>query len=79
MSWSLADAWRDLELQKSQAVNVQISRLNRLQRSYVADQVVVVHKDSTARSAKFLVGVLQAIEAYVRRQLQAPGSWKVST
>ncbi|KAI1304313.1 hypothetical protein F5Y03DRAFT_175160 [Xylaria venustula] len=76
LSWDLADAWSALEMQRSRAVNVQISGLNRLQRSYVADKVAAVHKDSTVRSAKFLVGVLQAIETYLREQLQTPNLWK---
>ncbi|KAJ8130086.1 hypothetical protein O1611_g3545 [Lasiodiplodia mahajangana] len=72
LSWTLAEAWSALELQRSRAANVQISSLNRLQRSYVADKVAAVQKDSTVRSAKFLVGVLRAVESYVRDQLQAP-------
>ncbi|KAI0115802.1 hypothetical protein GGR51DRAFT_555677 [Nemania sp. FL0031] len=72
LSWTLAEAWSALELQKSRAINVQISSLNRLQRSYVADKVAAVQKDSTVRSAKFLVGVLRAVESYIRDQLQAP-------
>ncbi|KAH8163567.1 hypothetical protein CIB48_g4679 [Xylaria polymorpha] len=72
LSWNLAEAWSALELQKSRAVKVQISNLNRLQRSFVADKVAAVQKDSTVGSAKFLVGVLQAIETYVRDQLETP-------
>ncbi|TGJ85619.1 hypothetical protein E0Z10_g3140 [Xylaria hypoxylon] len=76
ISWNLADAWSALELQKHRATNVQISGLNRLQRSYVVDKVAAVQKDSTVRSAKFLVGVLRAIETYLRGQLQTPTGWK---
>ncbi|KAK5631868.1 hypothetical protein RRF57_007582 [Xylaria bambusicola] len=76
LSWTLTEAWNDLELEKSRAVNLQISGLNRLQRSFAADTVAAVHKDSTVRSAKFLVGVLKAIEKYLREQMQVPGSWK---
>ncbi|KAI1738338.1 hypothetical protein F4680DRAFT_450092 [Xylaria scruposa] len=72
LSWNLAEAWSALELQKSRAINVQISNLNRLQRSYVADEVASVQKDSTIGSAKFLVGVLRAIETYLRGQLETP-------
>lgn len=78
LSWTLAEAWNALELQKSRAVNVQISHLNRLQRSYLMDQVAAVHKDSTVQSAKFLVGVLRAVETYLRGQLQTPTYSKVS-
>ncbi|KAI1282275.1 hypothetical protein F5Y07DRAFT_234953 [Xylaria sp. FL0933] len=76
LSWNLAAAWSALELQQSRAANVQISALNRLQRSFVVDDVAAVHKDSTVQSAKFLVGILQAIEAYLRGELQTPNSWK---
>ncbi|KAI0458364.1 hypothetical protein F5B21DRAFT_24453 [Xylaria acuta] len=72
LSWNLAEAWSALELQKSRAVNIQISSLNRLQRSYVADKVAAVQKDSTVGSAKFLVGVLRAIETYLKGQLETP-------
>lgn len=78
LSWTLAAAWKALELQKSRAANVQISHLNRLQRSYLVDQVAAVHKDSTVQSAKFLVGVLRAVETYLRGQLQTPTYCKVS-
>ncbi|GAP86507.1 putative midasin [Rosellinia necatrix] len=75
LSWHLSEAWGALELQRSQAVNVQISGLNRLQRSYIADEVPAVQKDSTARSSRFLVGILQALETYVRSELQTP-TWE---
>ncbi|KAI1757436.1 hypothetical protein F4782DRAFT_129646 [Xylaria castorea] len=78
LSWNLAEAWSALELQKSRAANVQISSLNRLQRSYVADQVAAVQKDSTVGSAKFLVGVLRAVETYLRGQLETPAYSKVN-
>ncbi|KAI0413696.1 hypothetical protein F5X98DRAFT_378468 [Xylaria grammica] len=76
ISWSIADSWSSLELQKSRATNIQISGLNRLQRSYVADKVAAVQKDSTAQSAKFLTGVLRAIETYIRGQFQISMCWK---
>ncbi|KAI0874718.1 hypothetical protein GGS24DRAFT_330090 [Hypoxylon argillaceum] len=72
LSWTLAEAWSALELQKSRVVNVKTSGLNRLQRSFVADKVAAVQKESTGRSAKFLTGVLRAMEAYIRGQFQTP-------
>ncbi|KAI0443860.1 hypothetical protein F4803DRAFT_549785 [Xylaria telfairii] len=72
LSWNLSEAWSALELHKSRAAKVQISSLNRLQRSFVADKVAAVQKDSTVGSAKFLVGVLRAMEAYLRGQLETP-------
>ncbi|KAI0400957.1 hypothetical protein F4802DRAFT_619434 [Xylaria palmicola] len=76
LSWGLAEAWSALEQQKSRAVHFQISGLNRLQRSFAADKVAAVHKDSTVGSAKFLVGVLRAVEIYLRNQLETPDYWK---
>ncbi|KAI1129610.1 hypothetical protein F5Y10DRAFT_290837 [Nemania abortiva] len=70
LSWTLAEAWNALEIQNSQAINSQVSGLNRLQRSYVADKIAAVQKDSTVRSAKFLVGVLRTVDSYIRGQLQ---------
>ncbi|KAI1268601.1 midasin [Xylariaceae sp. FL1019] len=70
MSFILADAWELLERQKATVSNMQISGLNRLQRSLVAESVVAVQKDSTVRSAKFLIGLLQAVEAYLKTQLK---------
>ncbi|KAI0166381.1 midasin [Xylariaceae sp. FL1272] len=72
MSFIIADAWELLERQKATASNMQISSMNRLQRSLVAESVVAVQKDSTVRSAKFLVGLLQAVEAYLKTQLKNP-------
>ncbi|KAI1640182.1 hypothetical protein F4809DRAFT_637851 [Biscogniauxia mediterranea] len=76
MYFDLLKAWNALEAQKSQAHGIQVSALNRLQRSYVAERVAAVAKDSTVDATKFLVGVLQAAEGYIRTQLQSPVSWK---
>ncbi|KAI1826195.1 midasin [Xylaria intraflava] len=76
ISLTLSEAWNTLEFQKSRIVDAKVSDLNRLQRSFVADKVTAVSKDSTVQSAKFLVGVLRAIEAYLRSQLQMPTYWK---
>ncbi|KAI5928416.1 hypothetical protein F4810DRAFT_705356 [Camillea tinctor] len=74
--FDLLRAWDALEVQKSQAHGIQVSALNRLQRSYVSERVAAVAKDSTVDATKFLVGVLQTTEAYIRSQLQSPDSWK---
>ncbi|KAI8635037.1 midasin [Xylariaceae sp. FL1651] len=71
----LANAWKALELQRYRATDIQVSGLNRLQRSYIADKVATINKDSTARSTKFLTGVLQAMEHYLRAQLHIPTWW----
>ncbi|KAI0199535.1 hypothetical protein F4808DRAFT_461631 [Astrocystis sublimbata] len=72
LSRNLASTWSALELQKFRAVNLQISGMNRLQRSYVAHKVPAVQKDSTVGSAKFLEGVLRTIETHIRGQLETP-------
>ncbi|KAI0389407.1 midasin [Xylariaceae sp. FL0594] len=76
LSLNLSQAWSALELQKARATNVQISNLNRLQRSFVVDQVAAVQKDPTCRSAQFLVGVLQAVERYLRAHIGSPECWR---
>ncbi|RYP85297.1 hypothetical protein DL769_001028 [Monosporascus sp. CRB-8-3] len=62
--------------QRSRADGVQVSGLNRLQRSCMADGVAAVSKDSTVGAARFLVGALKAIESYLQSQLDKPGLWK---
>ncbi|KAI0022098.1 hypothetical protein F4780DRAFT_246263 [Xylariomycetidae sp. FL0641] len=69
-------AWKALESQRSRANEIQVSNMNRLQRSFVADRVAAVSKDSTVGAAKFLTGVLQAMEAYIKAEVMCPGSWK---
>ena len=66
-----------LESQKPQFGGLQMSGLSRLQRSYMRDNVAAVSKDSTVGAARFLVGMLQAVESYLRAQLQSPSRWKV--
>ncbi|KAI0480112.1 P-loop containing nucleoside triphosphate hydrolase protein [Xylariaceae sp. FL0804] len=63
-------------LESQQSRNVQVSGLNRLQRSCIADRVAAVARDTTVDAAKFLAGVLQAVEGYIQSQLHSPGSWK---
>ncbi|KAI1505402.1 P-loop containing nucleoside triphosphate hydrolase protein [Biscogniauxia marginata] len=74
--FNILKAWDALERQKSKAHGIQVSGLNRLQRSCVADKVAAVAKDSTVGAVKFLVGVLQVVEAYIRAQLRSPNLWK---
>ncbi|KAH9903691.1 hypothetical protein F4778DRAFT_735131 [Xylariomycetidae sp. FL2044] len=69
-------AWRAIEEQKNRATGMQVSALNRLQRSFVADSVAAVSKDSTIGAAKFLFGVLQRVEAYVRDQVSNSSLWR---
>ncbi|KAI1811252.1 midasin [Poronia punctata] len=76
LSLNLSAAWSALEEQKSRAINLQISSMNRLQRSFVVEQVAAVQKDSTARSVQFLTGVVQTVEAYLKNQLETSECWK---
>ncbi|RYP31829.1 hypothetical protein DL767_005560 [Monosporascus sp. MG133] len=63
-------------VQRSRADGVQVSGLNRLQRSCMADGVAAVSKDSTVGAARFLVGALKAIQSYLQSQRDKPGLWK---
>ncbi|RYO81486.1 hypothetical protein DL766_007274 [Monosporascus sp. MC13-8B] len=62
--------------QRSKADGIQVSSLNRLQRSCMADSVAAVSKDSTVGAASFLVGALKAIDSYLQSQRDKPGLWK---
>ncbi|RYP78469.1 hypothetical protein DL770_006888 [Monosporascus sp. CRB-9-2] len=65
-----------MAVQRSRADGVQVSGLNRLQRSCMADSVAAVSRDSTVGAARFLVGALKAIESYLQSQHDKPGQWK---
>lgn len=75
---NIARAHNALESQQPKSSGMQVSSLNRLQRSYMGDIVAAVAKDSTIGAARFLVGALQAVESYMQTQLKSPGQWKVS-
>ena len=75
----ITQARKALESQSPKSSGVLVSGLTRLQRSCISDSVAGVARDSTVGAARFLVGVLQAVESYIRIQLQSPGLWKVKT
>ncbi|KAK4123584.1 midasin [Parathielavia appendiculata] len=52
------------------------SSLNRLQRSYVADKIASLSRDSTVHSVRFLSAVLRTVKAFLREQADKPGAWK---
>ncbi|KAK4668735.1 AAA ATPase midasin [Podospora pseudoanserina] len=52
------------------------SSLNRLQRSFVADKVASLAKDSTVNSVRFLASVAKAIKGYISTSTAEPGNWK---
>ena len=64
-----------LESQVSQAKTTKPSLLNRFQRSYASDQVAAFAKDSTVHVSRFLVYILQFLDAYLKEHLENPGSW----
>ncbi|KAK3357586.1 hypothetical protein B0T25DRAFT_604507 [Lasiosphaeria hispida] len=58
--------------------NVNISKpslMNRLQRSWVADKVASLSKDSTVNAVRFLSSVLQAFKAYMAESVDDSSSW----
>ncbi|KAM0819051.1 putative Midasin [Seiridium cardinale] len=63
------------EVDRIRTDNLGLSSHNRFQRSCKAGQVPDFAKDSTADSAKFLLGTLDALETYIRDQLSTPGDW----
>lgn len=65
-----------LESQISHAKITKPSLLNRFQRSYASDQVAVFAKDSTVHVSRFLVSILQFLDAYLREHLVEPGPWR---
>lgn len=52
------------------------SSMNRLQRSWVADKVASLSRDSTANAVRFLSSVIQTVKAFIRENTDAPGLWK---
>ncbi|KAK4202656.1 putative midasin [Triangularia verruculosa] len=74
-----------LDIQKSEKamagqlskVNVsKPSSLNRLQRSFVADKVASLAKDSTVNCVRFLSSVVKAIKGYISSNTAEAGNWK---
>ncbi|AEO57560.1 hypothetical protein MYCTH_2303853 [Thermothelomyces thermophilus ATCC 42464] len=52
------------------------SSLNRLQRSWVADKVASLSRDSTVNAVRFLSSVLRAVKAFLCEKSGDHGSWK---
>ncbi|KAI2639493.1 midasin [Hypomontagnella submonticulosa] len=69
----IIDAWRQLESEQPHGTGIQVSKLNRFQRSCVAGTVAAVSKDSTAGAVKFLRGVLEELDSFMRSQ---SGLWR---
>ncbi|KAI0138548.1 midasin [Hypoxylon sp. NC0597] len=65
-----------VELEDTRGAGKQVSQLNRFQRSRVASNVAAVSKDSTVGAAKFVIGVLEEIDSFMRLHFSNPGSWR---
>ncbi|KAL2201432.1 hypothetical protein P885DRAFT_73781 [Corynascus similis CBS 632.67] len=64
---------------EKQLVKTNISKpssLNRLQRSWIADKVASLSRDSTVNAVRFLSSVLRAVKAFLCENAEAPGTWK---
>ncbi|KAK0709105.1 hypothetical protein B0T26DRAFT_720443 [Lasiosphaeria miniovina] len=65
-----------MEAQLSKVNLSKPSLMNRLQRSWVADKVASLSKDSTVNAVRFLSSFMQAIKAFLFEHLDDPGAWK---
>ncbi|KAJ4292276.1 AAA ATPase midasin [Collariella sp. IMI 366227] len=52
------------------------SSMNRLQRSWVADKVASLSRDSTVNAVRFLSSVMRAVKAFLTEKAGEPGAWK---
>ena len=52
------------------------SSMNRLQRSWAADKVASLSKDSTVHAVRFLVSVLREVKGFLCERSGEPGMWK---
>ncbi|EAQ89112.1 hypothetical protein CHGG_05731 [Chaetomium globosum CBS 148.51] len=52
------------------------SSMNRLQRSWVADKVASLSRDSTVNAVRFLSSVLRTAKAFLCEKADEPGNWK---
>ncbi|KAK3332440.1 hypothetical protein B0T19DRAFT_415687 [Cercophora scortea] len=64
---------------EAQLVKVNLSKpslMNRLQRSWVADKVASLSRDSTVNAGRFLLSVLREVKAYLIQHVDEAGAWK---
>jgi len=52
------------------------SSLNRLQRSFIADKVASLSKDSTVHAVRFLTSAVRAFKAYLVENVEETGNWQ---
>jgi len=74
------DILRSETAMEAQLARVNVSKpssLNRLQRSWVADKVASLSKDSTVNAVRFLTSALRAVRAFVCETSEPGGSWKL--
>ncbi|KAL2128150.1 hypothetical protein VTI74DRAFT_9603 [Chaetomium olivicolor] len=65
-----------MEAQLSKVNVSKPSSMNRLQRSWVADKVASLSRDSTVNAVRFLSSVLRALKVFTSEKAGQPGAWK---
>lgn len=65
-----------MEAQLSKVNVSKPSQLNRLQRSWIADKVASLSRDSTVNAARFLASLLKLFKAYMSETINESRAWK---
>ncbi|KAL0473808.1 midasin [Neurospora intermedia] len=65
-----------MEAQLSKVNVSKPSQLNRLQRSWIADKVASLSRDSTVNAARFLASMLKLFKAYMSETINESRAWK---
>ena len=73
---ALQSAEKGMEAQLGKVNISKPSSMNRLQRSWVADKVASLSRDSTVNAVRFLSSVLRAVKAFLCEKSDEPGDWK---
>jgi midasin len=73
---SIQTSEKAMEAQLSKVNVSKPSSMNRLQRSWVADKVASLSRDSTVNAVRFLSAVLRAVKAFLCEKSDEPGAWK---
>jgi hypothetical protein len=72
-------AQQDLQGLQKAAKSANLRNLTRLQRSFMADRISAVTKDSTVYVSSFLSGILQDIQELLGSDLISASGWKVNS
>jgi midasin len=73
---SIQSAEKGMEAQLGKVNVSKPSSMNRLQRSWVADKVASLSRDSTVNAVRFLSSVLRTVKAFLCEKSDEPGIWK---